>query len=122
MLNKNTWDARQRRTSDYKISNINKVSKFISNLKLWLISAIIGPRSLYLANDLLQTFTSKAHNNLQGGFPTMIGFVTLDHLFCMIPYKQKVDKGNKANRGWENTLLIVVYLWSKSLQQMVGWV
>ena len=42
----------------------------------------------YLANNLLLTFTSKAHNNLQGVFPTMIGFVTLD----------------KANHGWENTL------------------
>ena len=26
------------------------------------------------------TFTSKAHNNLQGVFPTMISFVTLGHL------------------------------------------
>ena len=27
-----------------------------------------------------QFVTSKAHNNLQGVFPTMIGFVTLGHL------------------------------------------
>ena len=42
--------------------------------KLWYQ---LGPRSLYLANNLLLTFTSKAHNILQGVFPTMIGFVTL---------------------------------------------
>ena len=30
---------------------------------------------------LLLTFISKAYNNLQGVFPTMIGFVTLGHLF-----------------------------------------
>ena len=53
---------------------------------------------------MLLTFTSKAHNNLQDVFPTMIGFVTLGHLFCLIPYKQKVAKGDKANHGWENTL------------------
>ena len=64
----------------------------------------LGPRSLYLAIDLLLTFTSKAHNNLQGVFPTMIGFVNLGHLFCLIPYKQKVAKDDKANHGWENTL------------------
>ena len=29
------------------------------------------------------TFTSKAHNNLQGVFPTMIGFVTLGYLFAI---------------------------------------
>ena len=67
-----------------------------------LISAV-GPRSLYITNYLLQTFTSKAHNNLQGIFPTMIGYVTLGHLSCMIPCKQKVAKGVKANHGWENT-------------------
>ena len=33
---------------------------------------------------LLQTFTSKAHNNLQGVFPTMIGIVTLGHLFAIV--------------------------------------
>ena len=54
----------------------------------------------YLPNYLLLTFTSKAHNNLQGVFPTMIGFVTLGHLFA----KQKVAKGDKANHGWESTL------------------
>ena len=27
-----------------------------------------------------------------------------DDLFCLIPYKQKVAKGDKANHGWENTL------------------
>ena len=57
---------------------------------------------------MLLTFTSKAHNNLQGVFPTMIGFVTLGHLFVSIciSYKQlkKVAKGDKANHGWENTL------------------
>ena len=61
----------------------------------------IGPRSLYLAIYLLLTFTSKAH---KGVFPTMIGFVTLGHLFLPDPYKQKVAKGDKANHGWENIL------------------
>ena len=51
-----------------------------------------------------QTFTSKAHSNFQGASSTIISFVTLGHLFCMIPYKQKVAKGDKANHGWENTL------------------
>ena len=52
------------------------------------------------------TFTSKAHNNLQGVFPTMIGFVTLGHLFASSPLNncKKVAKGDKANHGWENTL------------------
>ena len=68
-----------------------------------LISAI-GPRSLCLANYLLLTFTSKAHNNnLQGVFPTMIGFVTLGHL-CLGDHAKKVAKGEKANHGWESTL------------------
>ena len=36
----------------------------------------------FIASHLLQTFTSKEHNNSQGVFPTMIGFVTLaSHFF-----------------------------------------
>ena len=50
------------------------------------------------------TFTSKAHNNLQGVFPTMIGFVTLGHLLFIGDQAKKVAKGDKANHGWENTL------------------
>ena len=54
---------------------------------------------------LLQTFTSKAHNNLQGVFPTMIGIVTLGHLFASsLNNCKKVAKGDNANHGWENTL------------------
>ena len=34
----------------------------------------------YVANYLLQTFASKAHNNFQDVFSTIIGFVTLNHL------------------------------------------
>ena len=47
------------------------------------------------------TFTSKAHNNLQGVFPAKIGFVTLGHLGDQA---KKVAKGDKANLGWENNL------------------
>ena len=64
----------------------------------------LGPRSLYQANYLLLTFTSKAHNNLQGVFPTMIGVVTLGHLLFIGDQTKKVAKGDKANHGWENTL------------------
>ena len=53
---------------------------------------------------MLLTFTSKAHNNLQGVFPTMIGFVTLGHLLFIGDQAKKVAKGDKANHGWENTL------------------
>ena len=59
---------------------------------------------MYLANYLLLTFTSKAHNNLQGVFPTMIGFVTLGHLLFIGDRAKKMAKGDKANHGWENTL------------------
>ena len=47
------------------------------------LKALISARAkkiIPIANNLLLTFTSKAHNNLQGAFPTMIGFVTLGHL------------------------------------------
>ena len=64
------------------------------------LKALISARAKkFIANHLLQTFTSKEHNNSQGVFPTMIGFVTLGHLFCTISYKQKVAKGDKANHG-----------------------
>ena len=53
---------------------------------------------------MLLTFTSKAHNNLQGVFPTMIGFVILGHLLFIGDQAKKVAKGDKANHGWENTL------------------
>ena len=59
----------------------------------------LGPRSLYLANYFLLTFTSKAHYNLQGIFPTMIGFVTLGHLLFIGDQAKKVAKGDKANHG-----------------------
>ena len=49
-------------------------------------------------------FVSKAHNNLQGVFPTMIGFVNLGHLLFIGDQAKKVAKGDKANHGWENTL------------------
>ena len=48
--------------------------------------------------------TLKAHNNLQGVFPTKIGFVTLGHLLFIGDQAKKVAKGDKANLGWENTL------------------
>ena len=38
------------------------------------LKALISTRA---KNQLFVTFTSKAHNNLQGVFPTMIGFVTI---------------------------------------------
>ena len=45
------------------------------------IKALISARAKkFIANHLLQTFTSKECNNSQGVFPTMIGFVTLGHL------------------------------------------
>ena len=56
------------------------------------------------SQKFVTNFYSKAHNNLQGVFPTMIGFVTLGHLFCLGDYAKKVAKGDKANHGWENTL------------------
>ena len=59
---------------------------------------LLGPRSLHLANYLLLTFTSKAHDNLQGVFPTMIGFFTLGHLLFRGSCK-KAAKGDKTNHG-----------------------
>jgi len=48
---------------------------------------------------LLQAFTLKAHhNNLQGVFPTMIGFVTLGYLLFLGDDAKKA-KGRKANHG-----------------------
>ena len=45
------------------------------------LKALISARAKkFIANHLLQTFTSKEHNNSQGVFLTMIGFVTLGHL------------------------------------------
>ena len=61
------------------------------------------PRSL--AKPFIKIFyTLKAHmcNNLQGVFPTMIGFVTLATL--LEDNTKKVAKDDKTNHGWENTL------------------
>ena len=69
--------------------------------------ALISVRAkklISMANYLLLTFTSKAHNNLQGVFPTMIGFVTLGHLLFIRDHAKKIVKGDKANHGRENTL------------------
>ena len=55
MLNKNTWGVKKGRGQE-------------------------EPATKSSAIYLLLTFTSKAHNNIQGVFPTMIGFVTLGHL------------------------------------------
>ena len=46
-------------------------------------------------NINFQTFTSKAHNNLQGVFPTMIGFVTFDHLLFIGDCAKRVAKVTK---------------------------
>ena len=73
----------------------------------WQLKALISVRAkkfIPIAIDLLLTFTSKAHNNLQGVFPTMIGFVALGHLLFIGDQAKKVAKGDKANHGWENTL------------------
>ena len=43
------------------------------------LKALISARAKKFIPSQL-TFTSKAHNNLQGVFPTIIGFVTLGHL------------------------------------------
>ena len=37
--------------------------------------------------------TSKAHKNLQGVFPIMIGFVTFGHLLCIGDHAQEAAKG-----------------------------
>ena len=64
---------------------------------------------MFIASEptyLLQTFTSKAHNNLQGVLPTIIDIVNLGHLFASSPLNncKKVAKGDNTNHGWENTL------------------
>ena len=46
-------------------------------------------------------FASKAHKNQQDIFTAMIGFVTLDCLFCAI---KEVAKGDKTNHSYENIL------------------
>ena len=53
-----------------------------------------------IVNYLLQTFTSKTHNNLQGVFPTMIGFVIPPRPTFLhdLLYKQNVAKGYKVNK------------------------
>ena len=72
------------------------------------LKALISDRAKKLIPNqlliLLQIFTLKAHKNLQGAFPTMIGFVTLGHLVFIRDHAKKVAKGDKANYGWENTL------------------
>ena len=58
-----------------------------------------------LAKPFIKIFhASKAHmwNNLQGVFPTMIGFVIFGHFFVLS--SNKVAKDDKTNHGWENTL------------------
>ena len=65
--------------------------------------ALISVRAKkFISSQLFVTipFTSKAHNNLQGVFPTMIGFVNLGHLL----FRESCKKGDKANHGWENAL------------------
>ena len=60
------------------------------------LKALISARAKkFIANYLLQTFTSKEHNNSQGVFPTMIGFVTYPWPPFLYNYKQKVTKGDK---------------------------
>ena len=60
------------------------------------LKALISARAKkFIANHLLQTFTSKEHNNSQGVFPTMIGFVTLGHLLFIEDCAKKVAKGDK---------------------------
>ena len=54
-----------------------------------------------MANYLLQTFASKAHEDLQSVFPTMIGFFTLIHLLFIGNHAKKVAKGDKANHSWK---------------------
>ena len=57
------------------------------------------PSHLFVTN-----FYFKGIHNLQGVFPTMIGFVTLGHLLFIGDQAKKVAKGDKANHGWENAL------------------
>ena len=60
------------------------------------LKALISARAKkFIANHLLQTFTSKEHNNSQGVFPTTIGFVTLGHLLFIGDCAKKIAKGYK---------------------------
>ena len=69
------------------------------------LKALISARvKKFIANHLLQTFTSKEYSNSQGVFPTMIGFVTLGYLLFIGDCAKKVAKGDKTNHGWDNTL------------------
>ena len=63
------------------------------------LEALISAKAKKISKPFI---TSKAHSNLQGVFPTMIGFVTLGHCLFM-DHAKKVAKGAKANHGWENT-------------------
>ena len=74
------------------------------NQQLKALISVRAKKFIPIAIYLLLTFTSKAHNNLQGVFPTKIGFVTLGHLLVIGDQAKKVAKGDKANLGWENTL------------------
>ena len=74
------------------------------NQQLKALISVKAKKFIYLAIYLLLTFTSKSHNNLQGVFPTMIGFVTLGHLLFIGDQAKKVAEGDKVNHGWENTL------------------
>ena len=67
MLNQSIWGVKKERGQEEPVTKS-------SDTKCMRL------RSLYLAKYLLLTFTSKAHNSLQGVFPIMIGFVTLSHL------------------------------------------
>ena len=63
-----------------------------------LISASYRAKK-FLASQLFVTnykFASKAHNNLPGVFPAIIGFVTLGHLLFAGDYANKVAKGHKT--------------------------
>ena len=69
-----------------------------------LKTLILARAKKLIANHLSQTFTSKAHNNLQGVFSTMIDIVTLSHILFIGDEAKKVAKGDKANHGWKNTM------------------
>ena len=61
--------------------------------KLWL------PTQLFVTN-----FYFKDTPRFTGCFPNHDWLCHPWPPFCLIPYKQKVAKGDKANHGWENTL------------------
>ena len=70
------------------------------------LKALISTRAKkFIPSQLITSnFYFKARKNVQGVFPTMIGFVTLGHLLFIGDQAKKVAKDDKANHGWENTL------------------